>query len=420
MRLLILTPQLPYPPRQGTTIRNFNLIKTLSARHAVDLFTFLAPGERLEADNPLNDLCGRIECLAQPIRTTAQRARDTLLSSRPDMALRLESEPMHTLVRTWTTVNPPRYDIVQIEGIELSQYGMQLARQSAKTIERPLVIFDDHNCEYLLQQRNAFTDLRQPRRWIAAAYSLIQWQKLRRYEWASLQAANATIAVSQADKMALLALDPAADITVVSNGVDLDEYAIQTTQPDLGVPKLVFTGKMDYRPNIDAVLWFSREVLPMILAAEPKVCFQIVGMNPHPRLDELRDNPQVEITGAVVDTRPFIQAAAVYVIPMRIGGGTRFKALEAMASASAIVSTTLGVEGIPVENGREMLIADAPTDFAAATLRLIADARLGRTLGKELGSNGRRFVEARYAWSSIVPRLEDVYSRAGAAPPKPR
>ncbi len=131
-------------------------------------------------------------------------------------------------------------------------------------------------------------------------------------------------------------------------------------------------------------------------------------------------NPQVEITGAVADTRPFIQDAIVYAIPMRIGGGTRFKALEAMASASAIVSTTLGVEGIPVEHGREMLIADSPTDFATAVLRLIADARMDGTLGKDLGSNGRRFVEARYAWASIVPKLEDVYTRVCAAPSKPR
>ncbi len=193
MKLLFLTPQLPYPPRQGTTIRNFNLIKTLSARHSIDLFTFLAPGERLEPDNPLNELCGRIECLAQPVRSTAQRGRDTLLSPRPDMGLRLESKPMHALVHAGITVNPPQYDIVQVEGIELSQYGLQLASQSFGATTRPSFIFDDHNCEYQLQQRNAFTDLRQPRRWIAAAYSLIQWQKLRRYERASLQAADATL-----------------------------------------------------------------------------------------------------------------------------------------------------------------------------------------------------------------------------------
>ncbi len=171
----------------------------------------------------------------------------------------------------------------------------------------------------------------------------------------------------------LLALAPGLDITVVSNGIDLAAYTPQTELPPVDPPRIVFTGKMDYRPNIDAALWFGREVLPLVTAAEPAVRFQIVGMNPHPRLDELRTNPAVEITGAVPDTRPYIYAAAAYVIPMRVGGGTRFKALEAMASARAIVSTQLGVEGIPVRSGQELLLADTPADFAAAVLRLIAD-----------------------------------------------
>ena len=178
--------------------------------------------------------------------------------------------------------------------------------------------------------------------------------------------------------------------------------------PPVDPPRLVFTGKMDYRPNIDAVLWFGREVLPLVVAREPAVRFQIVGMNPHPRLDELRANPAVEITGAVADTRPYIYGAAAYVIPMRVGGGTRFKALEAMASARAIVSTRLGVEGIPVQSGQELLLADTPADFAAAVLRLIADARGAGHLHSELGRQARRFVAEQYGWPAIVPRLEEV------------
>jgi glycosyltransferase involved in cell wall biosynthesis len=166
---------------------------------------------------------------------------------------------------------------------------------------------------------------------------------------------------------------------------------------------------MDYRPNIDAVLWFGRQVFPLIRAQAPTARFQIVGMNPHPRLDELRGTQGIEITGAVPDTRPYIQGATVYLIPMRVGGGTRFKALEAMACAKAIVSTSLGVEGFPIEDGKELILADSPQANATAILRLIADAADKGELARQLGDNARRFVEERYGWSQIVPGLEALY-----------
>jgi glycosyltransferase involved in cell wall biosynthesis len=166
---------------------------------------------------------------------------------------------------------------------------------------------------------------------------------------------------------------------------------------------------MDYRPNIDAALWCAQEVLPLVLAGAPHAILQLVGMNPHPRLDPLRTHPNVAITGAVPDTRPYIAGAAVYVIPMRVGGGTRFKALEAMACGQAIVSTRLGVEGIPVQHEKELLLADTPADFAAAVLRLLEDLRTGGTLAAALGAGARAFVAARYGWPTIIPQLDKVY-----------
>jgi polysaccharide biosynthesis protein PslH len=412
MNILFLTPQLPYPPRQGTTIRNYNLILHLAQRHTIDLLTFLAPGEELAAGSPLHSLCRKVAAVPQPARSSRRRAVDTLTTLTPDMGLRLESPAMWDLVRTWTVQTA--YDLVQVEGIELAQYGMAVGGHKAR--RAPALIFDNHNCEYLLQKRNALNDLRLPRRWPAAGYSLAQWQKLRRYETMILQAADATIAVSAADKQAMLAIAPEAGITVVSNGIDLDVYrpptsgtvdtAINTVQP-----KFVFTGKMDYRPNIDAALWFAEEVLPLVVAKEPNACLQLVGMNPHARLDVLRADPHVAITGAVPDTRPYIAGAAVYVIPMRVGGGTRFKALEAMACGKAIVSTSLGVEGIPVQHGRELLLADTPADFAAAVLRLVADLRSGGALQQQLGTAARRFVEQHYGWQTIIPQLDAVYQQ---------
>ncbi|MCB0113055.1 MAG: glycosyltransferase, partial [Caldilineaceae bacterium] len=163
---------------------------------------------------------------------------------------------------------------------------------------------------------------------------------------------------------------------------------------------------------------FAGQVLPLIQAAAPNVHLQVVGMNPHARLDVLRGHPAVTLTGAVDDPRPFVRDAAVYVVPMRVGGGTRFKVLEAMAGGKAIVSTSLGVEGIGVVHERELLIADRPSDFAAQVVRLLRDQAAGDgdqvekgALSRALGAAAYRFVENEYTWQHIIPRLEAIYQK---------
>lgn len=416
MNLLMLTPQLPYPPRQGTTIRNFNIIKNLAERHTIDLISFLAPGEYLDGDNPLLGLCRRVHTVPQPMRTIQRRGLDTLTTRLPDMALRLNSPAMNEVVAEYASHHA--YDIVQNEGIETSQYAHMVREIAAHHGRKTRWVFDNHNCEYLLQKRNALTDVRMPRRWVAAGYSVVQWQKLVRYEAMVCRNADATVAVSEADAAALRELTPGVDVVVVSNGIDLSSYAVAPDrQPP--APVLVFTGKMDYRPNVDAVLWFAEQVLPLLLKARADICFQIVGMNPHPRLDVLRDHPNVEITGAVTDTRPYIHHAGAYVIPMRIGGGTRFKALEAMATGKPTISTSLGVEGIPVQSGRDLLLADTPADFADAVLRVLRADAAAAAERIDLGIHARQFVEEHYGWTTIVPQLDQLYNRLAETTPQP-
>ena len=409
MHILFLTPQAPYPPRQGTSIRNYSLLTHLAQRHTVDLLTFLAPGDEVPPDSPLYHHCRRVGMLPQPVRSTKQRLADLVTSALPDMALRLESSAMHQLVQSWLhdSDSDTPYDIVQIEGIELAQYARHVDRSKSA------VIFDDHNCEYLLQQRNALTDLQIPQRWHAAAYSLVQWAKLRHYEAKVCRAAQAVIAVSQPDRAALQRIAPEASIHVAPNGIDLAAY--EHSEQATGNQKanhftLLFTGKMDYRPNIDAILWFAEQVLPQLVVAAPEIHLQVVGMNPHPRLDILRQHPHIEITGTVPSPLPYLHAADAYIIPMRVGGGTRFKALEAMAARKAIVSTTLGVEGIGVQSEREMLLADSATAFAEAILRLVADRWNGATLSKQLGQAAHNFVAAHYTWDRIIPIFDQLYA----------
>jgi glycosyltransferase involved in cell wall biosynthesis len=153
-----------------------------------------------------------------------------------------------------------------------------------------------------------------------------------------------------------------------------------------------------------------QEVLPRVQAAAPAARFVIVGQRPHRRLDRLRNDPSIEMTGWVADVRPYIARAVVYVAPLRIGGGTRLKLLEAMAMGKAVVTTRLGAEGYPVTDGRELLLADTPADFAAAVINLL-DAPERRLA---LGQAGRRFVEQRYDWRVITPLIEAVYEHPAA------
>jgi glycosyltransferase involved in cell wall biosynthesis len=163
---------------------------------------------------------------------------------------------------------------------------------------------------------------------------------------------------------------------------------------------------MDYRPNVDAVMWFAAEIWPRIRAARPEARCLVVGQKPTQSVQALAGQAGVTVTGAVEDTRPYISGAGAYVAPLRLGGGTRFKLLEAMALGRPVISTTVGAEGFPVTSGRELLIADSPVDFAQAVLRVLADRGLGRALGEA----GRAFVRAHYDWRVIVPKLETVYT----------
>lgn len=403
-KLLILTPQLPYPPHQGTTIRNFNLIRYLAEHYRVYLFTFLDEGQQLTPENPLHELCARIVTAPQPRRSPLRRAVQTLTHPQPDMALRLASpQAQAALTRL---VEEEAVDLVQVEGIEMAAYG-RLAQAVSRAGGRLLpLLFDDHNAEYLLQKRAALVDLGQPRRWLAGGYSLVQWWKLARYERQICEEAQGVAVVSQPDQQALVRLSPRIQPWVIPNGIDLAAYPPGQPQA-VESGSLLFTGKMDYRPNVDAALWFGEQVLPRIRARVPHAHFWIVGMNPHPRLEALRNQPGITITGAVDAILPYLHRAQVYVVPMRVGGGTRFKALEAMSCAKAIVSTSLGVEGIGVTHGEELLIGDSPEEFAGQCCQLLLqeEALNDKGAARSLGRAARSFVETHYAWPRIIPHL---------------
>ncbi len=394
-RLLVLTPQLPYPPRQGTALRNWGILHGLAGRHKVDLLSFMTAEQGREISPLLAGVVRRVEGIPQPVRHLQGRLVHMIGSTRPDLAWRLEDPTFRARLRAW--LQEVRYDWVVIEGLELAPYmGEVLALPKER---RPRVIFDDHNCEYLLQQRAYLADRGRPARWAAAAYSLVQWRRLQRYEAAVCRQADLVMAVSAADAAALQRIAPTVQPLVLPNGIHVAEYADFAGRAELMTPAFVFTGTLDFRPNVDGLIWFLTEVWPQIRTALPEAQVYLVGRRPHARLAALAGTPGVVLTGPVPDTRPFIGAATVYVAPLLVGGGTRLKLLEAMSMSRAIVATTLGAEGFP-EPERALVLADAPADFAAACVRLAQDGESRAALGAQ----ARSYV-ADYDWARLLPPL---------------
>ena len=395
MKILFLAPELPYPPDRGASIRNFNLIKNLAPRHQIHLLSFSTEESALAEAGPLLDLCSQIETLPTPHRSTLQRLFSLLFSPLPDMALRLASSEFES--KLTALLQREKFDLVQVEAIEMARHIPTVIESHGP----PRLIFDDHNAEYLLQKRIFESDLRHLR-WLGAVYSLVQWLKLRRYEaWACRQA-DRVVAVSEADGEALRRLVPGFPATVVPNGVDTRYYQPVEVETD---GSLVFTGKMDFRPNVDGVLWFFQRVWPLVKGRLPQARFLVVGRNPSPRLSPLLQDPRVTVTGFVPDVRPYIAQANIYLVPLRMGGGTRLKVLEAMAMGKAIVSTSLGCEGIKM-TGQELVIADNESDFAQRVMDLWGDEKRR----KSLGGAARRLAKE-YDWKLITPLLEEVYEK---------
>ncbi|MGC9521353.1 MAG: glycosyltransferase [Anaerolineae bacterium] len=400
--ILILTPQVPYPPRQGTALRNWGLLQGLAAHHEVSLLTFASPDQASAADPTLTGLVERVEIIPQPVRTLGDRLRGLLTTQRPDLTQRLASERFADELRRW--LDAYEYDWLIIEGLEMAPYLAHVPDRKA-----PRVVFDDHNCEYLLQKRAARADWRHfrwlhPRHLLGAIYSTVQWRRLQRYEAAVCQRADIVIAVSKADAAALGTLVPGLDPLVVPNGIDVDSYASFDEPAELEEPAFVFTGTMDFRPNVDGVLWFVENVWPKICEYFPSAHFYIVGRNPHPRLEALQQLPGIIITGGVPDTRPYIQAATVYVVPLLVGGGTRLKILESAAMSKAIVATALAAEGFPRAED-VMILADSAVAFSDACIALARDPLAREAWGKRAYA----FAEA-YDWTRLLPPLLDRLS----------
>lgn len=406
MHILMLTPSLPYPPHQGGALRNFGILRGLhNAGHIITLLSFADAGtSSIDIEGtPLRQLCDRVETVTPPPRSKSQRLRDLAFTQQPDLARRLESPVFREHLRD--LLANTRFDLIQFEGLEMAVY-LSLSRQ-LQPVAR--LVYDAHNAEHALQQAIANVESESRNRIPAALYSRVQARRIARFERTICTQADAVIAVSPEDAGALRSFRTDGKIHILANGIFADDYTAPDQGVDLGGDALVFTGKMDYRPNIDAVQWFATDILPSIRARCPEARLYVVGQKPHASLQTLRSDDAVEVTGWVDKVQPFLHAAQVYVAPLRMGSGTRLKILEAMASGCAVVATPAAVAGLDAETRAAVIVVESAAPFAESVIRLLENPIERQTLGKQAQAVARKH----YDWSALIPGLLAIYRDIG-------
>ncbi|MCL5256243.1 MAG: glycosyltransferase, partial [Chloroflexi bacterium] len=375
-------------------MRNYNIARLLSSEVEISLLSFPSDSDCQEALSVLREFCRTVEVAPRPERSRMKRLATMMVSSTPDLATRLVSPDFAR--KLYHLLSMERFDLVQVEGLELAGFALPVMRQMSAVgavdwrpaEHRPLFVLDEHNAEYLLQRRAFEATLPRP---LPAAYSFVQWRKLRLYERNACRLFDSMVTVAEPDRRALLDLDEGLDVNVVPNGVDVEYFRRDwrgIDSPHAAVdlaagPLVLFTGSMDFRPNVDAAIWFANRIWPAVRRRIPEAKCYLVGRNPVPSVQRLATLPGITVTGGVPDVRPYLERAGVFVVPMRMGGGVRLKVLEAMSMGRPMVSTTMGLSGVDFVPGKHALVADQPEEFAAAVCRLLGDPDLGARIGLE-------------------------------------
>jgi sugar transferase (PEP-CTERM/EpsH1 system associated) len=390
LEILVLAPYPPYPARSGGASRTLHLARALARRHRVSLLCFGSADERAGLE-PLREWCDEVHTVDYP---AAARRRRRLYQLRSLVGRRSFSHHAY-FSRAMAgalagLLSRRRFDVVQADASEMGYYWPLPGGV--------LQVLNTQNVEHLILERTWRGETSRLRR----LFARLEARKLRRGELAVCRASDAVLAVSEVDADALRPHVGPVTVRVVPNGVDTDFFTPGAAPEHPG--RLLFTGAMGYRPNTDAACHFAERILPIVRAAAPEATFAIVGKDPPEAVRRLAGDG-VEVTGTVPDVRPWMRSAEVFVVPLRVGGGTRLKILEAMASGRAVVSTSVGCEGLDVTPEEDILVGDTPEAFAAQVLRCLRDP----DLRARLGARGRALVERRYRWDAIGDRLAAFY-----------
>ena len=398
MRILVITMQFPHCPSTGGETRQFHLLKAAAREHEVTLVT-LAPPPHEAAFNQLRGLVKKLITLS-PLGKWRQRydyARTWCGNYHGfrTMPAYMQRLAVYRVVPDYlATLSGSEFDLVQVEHSEIAHWVFGLFPRTPKM----LIL---HNVNSLIYRR-MFETIPEDSRDREQARS--EWNRMRTYESRLAGKFTKFVATSREDREQFLQIVPDADLSVVPNGVDTEYFsAMQNRATEENA--LVFTGYMGWQPPEDAVAFFCRNIFPELLAAYPDLKFYIVGKNPSPVVSSFDNRSNIIVTGFVDDVRPYLEKAKVVVVPLRIGGGTRLKILEAMSMGKAVVSTSVGAEGLKLSPDHDICIADSPADFTLGVKKLMDSA----SLRASMGARARENVVRNYDWHAIGENMLHVY-----------
>lgn len=404
MRVLQFAPRVCWPLDTGAKLRNYHLARVLAGHADITLLAFTD-----EAQSPaqLENVYEEILLVRRGRGYTPAKLLRGALGPTPLPLLNYTTDSMKRELER--ILNERDFDIVQVESIHLMAY-LPIIRAARS---RPLMVCDWHNIESELLDRYSKREPNIMKR----AYAGKTARLMSEFERRAMHEFDGHLAVSQRDAQRLRNLNSAARVFVIENGVDTAYYsgdrdasapADARRAVALGKPnRIVFVASMDYHANIDGAVSFARDVWPGLHDRHPELVFSIVGRDPAPEVRALATHSGIAVSGTVDDVRPFYREAITAVVPLKVGGGSRLKILEAMAAGVPVVSTTLGAEGLDVHDGKHLLIADTNEQLAEAVVSVIENDEVRR----RLIAAGRSLVLKRYDWSWLGTKLFDIYQQ---------
>ncbi len=400
MKILWLSHNIPYPPKTGVLQRNYNLLREASKHGEVHLVAAFKEDvlpidfDLNEARHELGKFCKCIEIVRLPIESSKTLLYSTALMSlftKDPMSVNwIKSKSMRKAIRN--ICHDENFDLVHFDTISLSVYKDDVG----ETVK----IMNHHNIEsHLIERRIEYEE--NP---LKRLYYSIEAKKLARYEADLCPQFDLNFTVSELDSQRLIECAPGSKADVIANGVDISYF--QPSGREIKPANLIMASGMNWFPNRDAVLFMAESIWPLITNSNPNVSWTIVGASPPEQILELeQQDPRVKVTGFVDDVRPYLEEAEVYLCPMRDGGGTRLKILDALSMGKAIVATTMAIEGINVTHNKNVLLADTPEDFAKQVARVIND----HSLREELSQAAREYVIKHFSWDVIGLKLGKIY-----------
>ena len=395
MRILWLKTELLHPVDKGGKIRTYNMLKELKRDHHVTYLTLDDGSADATAREQAQEYCHELVCVPHHPRekfSTGFYAEllFNLASPLPYAIKKYESGEMRKQIIERS--NNQTIDVVICD-------FLAPAINVPRSLPCPSILFQ-HNVEAMIWKRHFEVQGNA----LKKTYLRGQWRKMEKFEKETCRRFDAVIAVSVEDRDQMREEYGVNAVFEVPTGVDT-EFFTPSGKENIDPYNVVFTGSMDWLPNEDAIRYYTEQILPIVRRSIPNATLTVVGRNPYPSLLELsRQDPAIIVTGRVDDVRPYMERAAAYVVPLRIGGGTRLKIFEAMAMEKPIVSTTIGAEGLPVTDGRELRIADTPETFAASVVELLTNAEAARKLGQEAA----RVVREKFGWDGVAKRFAEI------------